>query len=171
MEKTEIHEDRQAHGHAKKQPEQADGDTRGKHEGPGESHGKYARKVVLDTNALMLVHQFKIDILSEVSRLMDCDYSFVIADRAVWELDNLLATRRRGAKSARLAKAYLRHIEAKKMLETIHSDMKVDDWIVKYAHDHPGTVVLTNDIILKKRLREKKTRLVGLRSKNHLDIV
>ncbi|MFA5105739.1 MAG: PIN domain-containing protein [Candidatus Micrarchaeia archaeon] len=133
--------------------------------------GPNVRKVVLDTNALMLVHQFKIDILSEVARLMDWDYSFVITDRAIWELDNLLASRKRGFKSARLAKAYLEHIKAKGVLEIIHSEMKVDDWIVKFAADNPGTVVLTNDIILKKRLREKKTKLIGLRSKDHLDIM
>ncbi len=137
---------------------------------PAQANANF-RHVVLDTNALMLVPQFKIDILSEVSRLIDSKFSFVITNRAMWELDNLLKSKKRGFRAARLGHAYLKHIESKGMLEIIKSDMKVDDWIVKYAMENPGTVVLTNDIILKKRLRERKTKIIGLRSKDHLDIM
>ncbi len=133
--------------------------------------GPNMRHVVLDTNALMLVPQFRIDILTEVSRLVDTKYSFVITSRALWELDNLVKSKKRGFKAARLAHAYLKHIESKGMLETIKSDMKVDDWIVKYAAETPGAIVITNDILLKQRLRAQKTKVIGLRSKDHLDIM
>ncbi|PJB20952.1 MAG: nucleotide-binding protein, partial [Euryarchaeota archaeon CG_4_9_14_3_um_filter_38_12] len=52
---------------------------------------------------------------------------------------------------------------------TISANGNPDDSIIELAEKEKG-VVVTNDRILKKRLREKNIPVVYLRGKNHLEI-
>ncbi|MBM3229098.1 hypothetical protein FJZ26_01590 [Candidatus Parvarchaeota archaeon] len=129
------------------------------------------KKVVLDTNVLMLPYQFRIDVAGEVGRLVDGKYVFVTTSKALAELEKLKETKKVSSRAARLAISYAGHLKNKGLLEIIESSMKVDDWIVDYARKSAGCIVCTNDMLLKARLKGCGVRLLGLRSKDHLDFV
>jgi len=130
------------------------------------------KKVILDTNVLMLPYEFKIDVIGEVARLVVGSYVFVTTDRALEELENLKKTKRVSSRAARFASIYVEHLKKKGLLEVVHGTQKVDDWIVGYAKENsPGVIVCTNDILLRQRLKGSGAKLIGLRSKSHLDFV
>ncbi|MDI6916951.1 MAG: twitching motility protein PilT [Thermoplasmatales archaeon] len=112
--------------------------------------------VILDSNALLMVFQFKVNMESELTRLLG-KYEIVVPSTVKKELKSL---RNKYAKSA---------LSFSERYRTINAKGSPDDSILELAEKEKG-VVLTNDKILKKRLREKNIPVVFLRSKNHLEI-
>ena len=112
--------------------------------------------VILDSNALLMVFQFRINLESELNRILG-SYEIVVPSTIKKELKTL---RDRYAKSA---------LSFSERYRTISANGNPDDSIIELAEKEKG-VVLTNDRILKKRLREKNIPVVFLRSKNHLEI-
>jgi len=112
--------------------------------------------VILDTNALLMVFQFRINLESELNRILG-SYEIVVPSTIKKELKTL---RDRYAKSA---------LSFSERYRTISANGNPDDSIIELAEKEKG-VVVTNDRILKKRLREKNIPVVYLRGKNHLEI-
>lgn len=122
------------------------------------------KKIILDTNGLMIPGQFGVEILSELERLgFD---SLIVPKPVVLELEKL-STEARGLdrRAARIALSLIKD----KRFEILEAEGKVDDLIVDLAIKL-GAAVLTNDIELKKRLCSKNVSVVYLRGKNHLSI-
>ena len=112
--------------------------------------------VILDSNALIMVFQFRINLESELNRILG-SYEIVVPSTIKKELKTL---RDRYAKSA---------LSFSERYRTISANGNPDDSIIELAEKEKG-VVVTNDRILKKRLREKNIPVVYLRGKNHLEI-
>jgi len=112
--------------------------------------------VILDSNALIMVFQFRINLESELNRILG-SYEIVVPSTVKKELKTL---RDRYAKSA---------LSFSERYRTISANGNPDDSIIELAEKEKG-VVVTNDRILKKRLREKNIPVVYLRGKNHLEI-
>lgn len=126
------------------------------------------KKVILDTNFLLIPGQFKVDIFTEIEKLMSEPFVLCIVDKALAELNKLTVTgKEKDRFAAKLALALIRQ----KNLKTLRSFSKksVDDIIVKKADKN--TFIATQDKALRKRLKEKKAKIIGLRQKKYLVII
>ena len=131
--------------------------------------------VLLDTNFLMIPYQFKIDIFSELDRLIPEGYKIVILSTVVDELKKIQEIARGKDKiSARIG---LQLIE-KKNLEIIEG-LKItkglgraDKAILDFAcQNKENTIVCTNDKGIKRILKENDIRIICMRGKRKLECV
>lgn len=135
-------------------------------------------KVILDTNFLMAIFQFKIDIFKELNRLINEPFKVCIIKESLEELDYIVKKQRAKNKEfAKLAKQYvkLKNIEIIDItkqkdlyITNISKTNKVDDILVGIADDEH--IVATADAELKKRIKKRGNKIIILRSKSHLEI-
>ncbi len=120
------------------------------------------RKVIIDTNGMMVPGQFGLDIFSELERLgFD---SYIVLLPSVKELEKIYAEGKgRDRKAAKIALSLLGRCTV------VEKNGFADDVIVEQAITEKAAV-LTNDIELKKRLCSKGISTVYLREKTRLSI-
>ena len=123
------------------------------------------KKILLDTNFLLIPSQFNIDIFSEINRIMLEKYQLFILDKTIDELKSLIKDKSQKQKDKRAARLGLQLAKAKnlKIIKT-REKLPVDDLIVK-SKDY---IVATQDIELKRRLKAKKVKIITLRAKKKL---
>ena len=130
---------------------------------------KNNKKIILDTNFLMVPVQFKVDIFSEIERICSFNYELCVLDKTIEELNNIIS--REGTKKKTYAKVALNIIKIKKIKVLDTSSMTgsehTDDIIVEIAKNK-AYIVATQDKILKKRLKVKSIHLITLRQKKYL---
>jgi rRNA-processing protein FCF1 len=138
------------------------------------------KAVIIDTNMLLVPGQHKVDIYTEIDRLMEEPYEIHILQGVLDELERLAKGNSADAQAARLGKMLLEHQQKRnfaaasgtqcKALKIISGSygLHVDDVIVAIAED--DTLVATNDSELKRRLLEKGIRVIYLRQQQHLAI-
>jgi len=107
------------------------------------------KKIILDTNALMAIAEFKLDIFTELEKCCDFKYKLFVLDGTVDELNKIIEKQRGKYKQA--AKLALALLKAKDV-EIIKSFGNVDDLLVAYSEQ--DYLILTQDIGLKKRLKK-----------------
>ena len=61
------------------------------------------KRIVLDTNFLLAVSQFHIDIFSELERILDFPYKIYVVDKTIDELNKVLESGGKGKSAAKLA--------------------------------------------------------------------
>ena len=110
------------------------------------------KRIIIDTNALMAIGEFNLDVFTEVKYVMDVKYKIYILDGTLDELHKIMVEQR--GKYKRFAKLALSIIDAKKVeiLVTNDSCCDVDDLLVELSQK--GDLVLTQDVLLKKRLQK-----------------
>ena len=108
------------------------------------------KKVILDTNFLLIPGQFKVDIISEIGRIMDDEYKLCIIDQTVDELKKIIEEAPPKYRAA--AKIGLMVLKKNKIKKIKTEKGHVDDLIVAVADNR--TVVATQDKELKARLKE-----------------
>jgi uncharacterized protein len=125
-------------------------------------------KVILDSNSLFVPLKFKIDIFNEVGRLLNRNVELVLLSPVKHELE-LLAKK----DSSKMRKNAFLALKLAEKCKFIHVDvaesMIIDDVIVEVAAAW-GVPVFTNDINLKKRLRDISVPVIYVRQKSRLDI-
>ena len=125
-------------------------------------------KVILDSNALFVPLEFKIDIFEEVKRLLNRNVEFILLSPVKRELEMLAAKdppkiRREALFALKLAeKCKYVPVEGDERLAT-------DDVIVRVAKNW-NSPVFTNDRQLKKKLRDISVPVIYVRQKSRLDI-
>jgi len=130
--------------------------------------GNKMKKIVLDTNFLLIPAQFKVDIFSEIDRIMTEPYEIYIVDKTIDELKKIIMDTRQKLKDRKAAGLALQLIEAKKIPQIkTEKDKSVDDLIMGLK----GYIVATQDIELKMRLKAKKVRIITLRAKKKLIVL
>ena len=116
------------------------------------------RTVLLDTNALLMPFQFRLNLEAELRRLLG-DVDIAVPTPVLDEV-RLLATHDRDAKAAeRLAAKY----------RVVEGHGSADDAILELALALRA-VVVTSDQPLLDRLRHEGVPRVSLRSRSHLDL-
>lgn len=137
-------------------------------------------KVIIDTNMLLVPGQHKVDIFTELDRIVEEPYELVLLSSSIDELARIAAGTGADAQAAKLGLMLVEHQRKRdfaaatgsmcKALKTVSGSKKehVDDAIVRIAED--GTLVATNDSGLKRRLLEKGVRVVYLRQQKTLAI-
>ena len=129
---------------------------------------KETLKVILDSNALFVPLQFKIDVFSELERLLKRNFELVLLSPVKRELEALAMksppkTRKNASYALKLAER-CKHIEVGDLAPAL-----ADDIIVKIAKEW-GSPVFTNDKQLKRRLRNISVPVIYVRQKSHLEI-
>ncbi len=119
------------------------------------------KKILLDTNMLLVPYQFKIDIFKEIDRIIDEKYKIFVIDKTIDELEKLIKGNKEKEKRASMLALQL---IKKKKIEVVNTQGKyVDDIIVKIKDKN--TIVATMDKELRKRL---KGDVIVLRQKKYL---
>jgi rRNA-processing protein FCF1 len=123
------------------------------------------KRIILDTNFLMLPGTIKLDIFSEIERILPEKHEICIMDKTLAELENI--RKEQSGADKRAAGLALSLIKAKG-LKTIASPQvkNVDQLILDIAGRED--LVATNDAALKKKLKAKGVPLIVLRQKKYL---
>lgn len=127
------------------------------------------KKVILDTNFLLIPGQFMVDIFTETEKLMQEPFVLCVIDKSLKELNQVVVT---GKEKDRFAAKLALVLVIQKNLKTLHSfgsKKSVDDIIVKKADS--STIVATQDKALRERLKEKGAMIIGLRQQKYLEFV
>ncbi len=126
--------------------------------------------VVVDTNFLLMPFQFRIDIFTEIERLLQEPHEIVIPSGVLGELEHLKRNRGNVGRAANLAFSVVGRRREEGKVRIADSRGNVDDWITEYAIEN-GAIVCTNDLYLKKRLLKMKMKIIIMREKSYLAIV
>jgi len=125
------------------------------------------KKVFLDTNFLLIPYQFKVDIFSEISRIMPVQYELYILDKTINELKSIIEDKTEKQKNKLAATLAFQFIKSKNIsILRTDSNKSVDDILVDIADK--DTIIATQDISLKKRLKLKLAGIIILRAKKVL---
>ena len=120
-------------------------------------------KVLLDTNFILIPAKFKVDIYSEINRVIEEPYELYVLDKSLDELDSIIETSKGKEKAfARLGKAILK-AKKPKTLKTTSMDY-VDNIILGLD----GYIVATVDHDLRAKLKKRGVRTIVLRQKRYL---
>ena len=112
--------------------------------------------IILDTNFLVYLLEFKIDLFQELDRITEAGYKVKILDKTLDELKNL---------KSMYAKIALKLTDKFEIIKT-NSDKCVDDILAE--SEDPNTIIGTQDKELKSRLKPSK---LIIRQKKYLAIV
>ncbi|MBD3202704.1 hypothetical protein GF327_00285 [Candidatus Woesearchaeota archaeon] len=143
------------------------------------------KKVILDTNFLLIPYVFKVDIFNEIKRLINDKYELLIMQGTIDELDNIIKRQKKKHKRAanmaldlikkkriKIINQELIEIDKQKSLNTRSNSKKVinvDKAILEIADKN--TIVATQDQKLKNKLRKKRIKLIVLRNKQYLKLI
>lgn len=115
-------------------------------------------KILLDTNFIITCLKFRIDLFSEMTRIIDEKYDIYVIDKTLDELRKLKS------------KISLQLIDKFKVkIIKTEENLDVDSLILKIANEE--MIVATQDKELKKSLKEKKIRILTIRKKQYLMIL
>jgi len=126
------------------------------------------KKIIIDTNFLMMPFEHGVDSIGELLRLMHEPTTLIIPSGVLEELLTLGGKTGRRAQAARSAFTSIEKLKAHFKVETVKSTGAVDGWIIKYAHENRN-LVATNDVPLRRQLRALGVPVVAMKSKAKLD--
>ena len=125
------------------------------------------KKIILDTNFLLIPYSLKIDIFAEIDRIIDEEYKIYILQGVIYELEKIIQNQRGKYKdAAKVGLALINHKkipvldkEQKDLYTSVNSfETVVDDIIVEIADK--DTIVATQDKELKLRLMNKGIKII-----------
>ena len=125
-------------------------------------------KVIMDSNALFVPFQFRIDVFAELEQLLQRNFELILLLPVKKELE--LLSLNRSPKLRKTARYALQLAEKCRCVavETAPPSL-VDDVIARIAKEW-GTPVFTNDRQLRKRLRDISVPVIYVRQKSRLEI-
>lgn len=127
------------------------------------------KKILLDTNFLLAPYQFRVDIFTQIDRIMHFPYKIFVLDKSVEELKKVIEEQKGKNKDA--AKVALKLIAIKNIeIVKTQGNKKTDDAIIELSSEN-NYIVATQDKDLKRRLINHGTQVIVLRQKKILAIV
>ncbi len=123
--------------------------------------------VILDSNMLMAVRKLRLDVFSEIERLLQTQVRFATTSTVVEELTHL---KRRAGDVGRDASLAVQRAERCVIIDApITGARSVDDSIFEVARKERA-IVATADAELRRKLRNAKIPVIYLRGKSRLII-
>lgn len=120
-------------------------------------------KVAFDTNMLLNIARFNIDVFEETGKLLG-KAEFVVPRQVIQELDKLSHNGPKTRKEANVAKILIE----KRHVKIVENDEKgADEALRKMA---PETIIATNDKELKNSVKKLNGKVLYLRQKKKLEI-
>ena len=126
------------------------------------------KKIILDTNFLMIPLQFRVDIFSELDRICHFNYRLCVYENSMDELRKIIENG--SGKDKKAAQFALKLIKLKN-IQIIRSEKNIDVDSLILENSGKDTIVATQDMELKRMLLEKPISVVILRKKQHLQLV
>ena len=127
------------------------------------------KKILLDTNFLMINAQFRVDIFSEIERICNFNYKLYVLDKTVDELKYIIEKQKGKHKGAAKIGLQLLKIKNVNVIKTNASE-KTDDIIVEYAYKK-DYLVATQDKDLKRKLINQGATTIILKQKKVLAVI
>lgn len=128
------------------------------------------KKIILDTNFLLIPSQFNVDIFTEIDKLILAKYKLYILDKTIDELKKIISDKKQSLKNRNAAKLALQLIKAKNVhIIKTKKDLLVDALLIEIADKN--TIIATQDMALKRKLKKKNIKLIVLRAKKRLILV
>jgi len=126
------------------------------------------KTVILDTNFLVDCLSWKVDFFSELTRVLSSQFTLVVIDKTVDELDTVI---KEGKQTERIGARLAKQLIAKGRVSIIQTDKKghTDALILKHATK--DTIVATQDQALKRKLKEKSIPVIVIRQKKYLELI
>ncbi|MHC1591660.1 MAG: type II toxin-antitoxin system VapC family toxin [Candidatus Helarchaeales archaeon] len=125
--------------------------------------------VILDTNFFFIPFKFKVDIFSELDRIIESAYEVILLSPVRNELLKLIKTA--DGINKRHAKAALTLAERCTLKNvSILEGESVDDLIIRMAKKE-NAIVGTGDKKLRDRLRKEKIQVICLRARKYLSFI
>ena len=126
------------------------------------------KKILLDTNFLLIPGKYKVDIFEELKRLLNDSYELYVLDKTLEELENLKEKLKGQDKEAlNIAIQFLKEKDLK--IISVQAGIYVDDLILDLADQE--YIICTQDKELKERLKQKNIKIITMRQKSHLEFV
>ena len=125
------------------------------------------RKIILDTNFLLIPLQFRVDIFSELNRICNFNYKIFIFEQTINELKNIMEKQKGADKKA--AQFALKLVKLKNIGIIKSGETDVDKLILESASN--DTITATQDVKLKKQLLEKGASVIILRQRKYLQLL
>ncbi|MEA2036755.1 MAG: hypothetical protein U9O94_04565 [Nanoarchaeota archaeon] len=122
------------------------------------------KRIILDTNFLLIPTQFKVDIFSEIDRICLFNYKLYIVDKTIDELKKIIEKQKEKHKLA--AKIALAFIKKKKIAKIKTKEGHVDDLILDLLNK--DTILATQDALLRKNAIKSGFSVIFLRSNKYL---
>ncbi len=123
------------------------------------------KKVVLDTNFLLIPAQFRVDIFEEIRRICSFEHELVVLDKSIEELKRI--TREQKGRNKAAAKMALELVIVKKIRMIRSKEEKsADDMLAELSGK--GFIIATQDKELKRRLKKP---IIVLRQKKYLQLI
>ena len=124
------------------------------------------KKILLDTNFLLIPIQFKLDIFSEIHDICNFNYKLFILDKTIEELNNIIEKQK--GKSKEAAKFALKLIKLKKISIIKTKEKLTADRLILKKANKKEYIIATQDKFLKKQLKIRQIPLIILRQKKRL---
>jgi rRNA-processing protein FCF1 len=127
------------------------------------------KKILLDTNFLLIPYQFKVDIFTQIDKISTFKYELFILDKTLEELKKIVEKQK--GKNKEAAKIALKLVSIKNIgiIKTKGND-RTDDVILDTA-SKDDFIVVTQDKDLKRRLINQSVSVIVLRHKKMLAII
>lgn len=120
------------------------------------------RTVIMDTNFLLVPHQFKINVMAQLERLIEGPHELAVSEAIINELKGISSSHGKKGAAARIALEAIKR-ERIKTLETPEKD--ADAWILGYCAEKKDSIVCTNDMELRAKLKRMAVRVVAMKSR------
>ena len=128
------------------------------------------KKIILDTNFLLIPLTQRVDIFEEIERIIIDKYQIFIIDKTIPELKNIIEKQ---SGKDKLAAKFAMDLIAKKrpiMIKTCKNENNVDKEIIELLKND-DYIIATQDKELKTLLKKLNKRMIVLRQKRHLALV
>ena len=127
------------------------------------------KKILLDTNFLLIPYQFKVDIFTQIDRISMFKYKLFVLDKTLDELKKIVEEQKGKNRDAARIALKLIAIKKIKIIKT-KSNMYTDDMILDIASKE-DYIVATQDKDLKRSLINRRIRVIVLKQKKILALV
>lgn len=124
------------------------------------------KKIILDTNFLLIPAKFKVDIFSELDRICTFGCRLFIIDKTLDELNRIVREQKGKDKAA--AKLALLLLKSKKVEVIATKGQGTVDERILNLEGLNGYAVATQDVMLKRKLKKKHIQIITLRQKRYL---
>jgi rRNA-processing protein FCF1 len=129
---------------------------------------KQSLKIIIDSNALFIPIQFKVDIFAELEKLLNRNFELILISPVKHELETL--AQKKSPKTQKNATFALNIAQKCTYIKTTKKPKETtDDAIIRIAKTWKAAV-FTNDKLLKEKLRDISMPVIYLREKSRLEI-
>ncbi len=125
------------------------------------------KRVILDTNFLLIPMKFNVDIFSEIDRICLFNYKLYVLDKTIDELGKIIEKQKGKDKEA--AKIALQLVKKKDINKIKTKEGKVDELILSLLDK--DCILATQDKLLRRKALKKGVRTILLRQKKYLSLI